>query len=264
MSQKLFLIIKSISNIGQALSLCVLFFILSACGEEERLTPAYEPIQYCEQYDAQLANSNLCILKFEYNFDEFEVNRVGNLKGFPLITDLLNGLTNFFASILTSVSKTKVPFKPIVIEVPKLDRNFIKSIRLKEIVLGVTDSSDYKAKLDFINRLKLRVGTPKFEYHLKSFLPKNQFESIKNGDINEKPSEKKDLVFTDIGSYERGKSYETKRQIKLDVPNINLLELIGNNERIIVQPEVIVEDNPNKNMGLNGSIEFEVEFNLPF
>lgn len=241
---------------------------LSSCGQNESIDVVYAPETISEQRGDRMGMTNLTL---KQKFSEVQVNRP--LK-FPIplpivgafIQDFGNILANSIIFVNSGEWDVEKGAEPIYLDIPNIDEEYIKTIRVKKISINIVPGSAKPAR-NIIFRTWDRIR--KKEANL-DFI--KNIEILVSQEDNFREALKNDQAFS-LATYKRGSQrlgcdgqcidFEIKGNTS-GSDQFNLVPFLKGRSGIYISPLASVNKTPNWNFEIEGEIEFEVELKLGF
>lgn len=248
--------------------LVFLFATLVGCGQSESIDVKYAPKTIAEQKGEADGMTKL-ILK--QKFSEVRVNRPLRFPiPIPIIGSFIQDFSNILANSIIFVNSGEWQVdknaEPIYLEIPDIDEDFVKTIRVKKISISIVPDTAKPAR-NFIFRTWDRIR--KNQADLKFV---NDIKILVSHEDNLSDARKKDQVLT-LASYKKGKQklgcdgqcieFEIQGNELLS-NQLNLVPFLKGRSGVYVSPLASVSKTPKWNFEIQGEIEFEVELRLGF
>lgn len=251
-----------------------LFLILSislglvSCGQGESIDVTYAPETISEQRGDLQGMTNL---KLKQKFSEVQVNRPLKFPiPLPIVGAFIQDFGNILANSIIFVNSGEWDVEkgsdPVYLEIPNIDEEYVKTIRIKKISINIVPGSAKPAR-NFIfrtwDRIRKREANLDFIKNIEIFVSHedNFREALKNGQ-----------AFS-LAAYQRGSQrlgcdgqcidLEIKGNSNLS-DELNLVPFLRGRSGIYISPLASVNKTPNWNFEIEGEIEFEVELKLGF
>lgn len=241
-------------ELSSLLLLATMLLVTASCGQKETIIPLYQTETAAEQQqnrnnsdnNGQIGpngqvvrvDRNMYFIRGKYYLSDIQVNRA--VDGPILISDF----GNLLADIVVRVGgQFEVDMDPLPIDVSNLDRELVKSVVIKAVKLEILDDPE-DANLKFFKKVNIFI----------------------NKETDDEEVDHEILLM----SYNRNNDYDLNNSkkcdwkcINLNVNKLNIVNYIGNDDKIVVRSSVKIGSVPTEKFLLGGYMEFEIGLALP-
>lgn len=246
----------------------MVILIASSCGQSESIDVKYAPKTISEQRGDKLGMTKITL---KQQFSEVQVNRPLRFPiPLPIVGAFIQDFGNILANSIIFINSGEWDVEkgadPIYLDIPEIDEEYVKAIRVKRISINIVPGSAKPARnIVFRTWDRLRKKEANLDFI-------KQIEIIISQDDNLRMALKSDQAFP-LASYRRGNQrlgcdgqcidFEiTRNETRTD--QLNLVPFLKGRSGVYISPVASVNKTPNWNFEIQGEIEFEVELKLGF